>query len=61
MRRVNDGVVEILDVKTGIQDGEMVQILDGLSEGDQVVAKAGAYVRAGDRINPVPASAAASN
>ncbi|WP_174802375.1 efflux RND transporter periplasmic adaptor subunit [Martelella limonii] len=57
VRRVKDGVVEIVDVRTGIQDGETVQILDGLSEGDQVVAKAGAYVRAGDRINPVPATA----
>ncbi|AQZ50654.1 efflux RND transporter periplasmic adaptor subunit [Martelella mediterranea] len=61
VRRVKDGIVEVVDVETGIQDGETVQITSGLSEGDQVVAKAGAYVRAGDRINPVPASATASN
>ncbi|WP_180898392.1 efflux RND transporter periplasmic adaptor subunit [Martelella soudanensis] len=61
VRRVTDGIVEVVEVETGIQDGETVQIVSGLSEGDQVVAKAGAYVRAGDRINPVPASAAATN
>jgi len=61
VRRVKDGVVEVVDVETGIQDGETVQITSGLAEGDQVVAKAGAYVRAGDRINPVPASSTASN
>lgn len=61
VRRVKDGVVEVVDVETGIQDGETVQITSGLAQGDQVVAKAGAYVRAGDRINPVPASDIPSN
>jgi HlyD family secretion protein len=51
--RVRDGVVERVTVRTGIRDGGMVEILDGLSAGDQVVLKAGAFVRAGDRINPV--------
>ncbi|AJY47719.1 efflux RND transporter periplasmic adaptor subunit [Martelella endophytica] len=61
VRRVKDGVVEIVSVETGIQDGNSVEIVDGLDEGDQVVAKAGAYVREGDRINPVPAPAGATN
>lgn len=52
--RVVDGVVERVAVKTGIRDGGFVEILDGLSAGDQVVTKAGAFVRAGDRINPMP-------
>jgi len=43
-------------VKIGIRQGAYVEILDGLSAGDQVVTKAGAFVRAGDRINPVPAT-----
>jgi HlyD family secretion protein len=34
----------------------MVEITEGLAEGDLVVAKAGAFVRSGDRVNPVPAS-----
>lgn len=53
--RVKDGVVERVSVTTGIRDGGMVEIIEGLSEGDQVVLKAGAFVRAGDRINPVTA------
>ncbi len=52
--RVQDGVVERVFVTTGIRDGGMVEITEGLSAGDQVVLKAGAFVRSGDRINPVP-------
>lgn len=52
--RVRDGLVERVVVTTGIRDGAYVEIVDGLSAGDIVVAKAGAFVRAGDRINPVP-------
>ncbi|MFN3281610.1 MAG: efflux RND transporter periplasmic adaptor subunit [Tabrizicola sp.] len=51
--RVRDGVVERIAVTTGIRDGGMVEILSGLQAGDHVVLKAGAFVRAGDRINPV--------
>lgn len=54
--RVRDGVVEVAPVSLGIRDGAMVEILEGLAEGDLVVAKAGAFVRSGDRVNPVPAS-----
>jgi HlyD family secretion protein len=55
--RVKDGVVERVTVKTGIRDGGLVEIIEGLAQGDTVVTKAGAFVRAGDRINPVPAPA----
>jgi len=51
--RVRDGLVERVIVKTGIRDGAFVEIIDGLAAGDLVVAKAGAFVRAGDRINPM--------
>jgi HlyD family secretion protein len=54
--RVVDGLVERVVVQTGIRDGAFVEIIDGLSAGDQVVTKAGAFVRAGDRINPVLAA-----
>jgi HlyD family secretion protein len=54
--RVKDGVVEQVVIKTGIRDGGLVEVIDGLSAGDLVVTKAGAFVRAGDRINPVPAT-----
>lgn len=58
--RVTDGVVERVAVKTGIRDGGLVEITEGLNQGDLVVTKAGAFVRPGDRINPVPAPAAAA-
>lgn len=54
--RVKDGVVERVSVKTGIRDGGFVEITEGLAQGDTVVTKAGAFVRTGDRINPVPAA-----
>ncbi len=57
--QVRDGVVAQVDVVTGIRDGGFVEIVDGLGEGDTIVAKAGAFVRDGDRINPVAAEAAA--
>lgn len=53
--RVTDGVVERVAVKTGIRDGGWVEVTEGLAQGDLVVTKAGAFVRPGDRINPVPA------
>ncbi len=55
--RVKDGVVERVPVTTGIRDGGMVEVIGSLAAGDQVVLKAGAFVRAGDRINPVVAPA----
>jgi HlyD family secretion protein len=53
VRKVEDGVVHLVPVTTGIQDGQFVEILSGLEAGEQAVAKAGAYVRDGERINPV--------
>jgi HlyD family secretion protein len=54
--RVVDGLVERVPVKIGIREGAYVEVREGLSAGDQVVTKAGAFVRAGDRINPVLAA-----
>ena len=53
--RVRDGTVERVAVVTGIRDGGMIAIDEGLVAGDLVVTKAAAFVRDGDRINPVPA------
>lgn len=52
-RLVKDGVIHIVPVTTGIQDGGFVEVTSGLQLGDQVVAKAGAYVREGDHVRPV--------
>lgn len=60
-RKVEDGVVKFAEVETGIQDGAYIEIVKGLKDGEEVVAKAGAYVRDGDRITPVREKPAASN
>jgi len=54
-RKVEGDVVRQVKIETGIQDGGFVQILSGLHTDDEVVAKAGAFVRDGDRIKPVAA------
>ena len=54
--KVTDGRVARTPVKTGIRDGGFVEIVDGLAQGDLVVAKAGAFVRDGDNITPIPAA-----
>lgn len=53
VRRVIDGVVTLTKVKTGVQDGDFVEIAEGLKARDIVVEKAGAYVRNGDKVAPV--------
>lgn len=53
---VKDGTVARTVVRTGIRDGGWVEIVEGIAAGDTVVTKAGAFVRDGDRINPVPAA-----
>lgn len=60
-RTVVDNVVKQVEIETGIQDGGYVQILSGLKAGDVVVSKAGAFVRDGDRISPIPEQPVASN
>lgn len=59
--KVVDGTVSRIAVKTGIRAGGWVEILDGIAEGDTVVTKAGAFVRPGDKINPVPSTEAETN
>lgn len=61
VRKVTDGTVQMVEIKTGIQDGAFIQVTEGLSEGDKVVAKAGVFVRDGDRINPVEETSSVSN
>lgn len=53
---VRDGLVSVVPIVTGIRDGDVIEVVEGLDAGDSVVTKAGAFVRDGDRINPVPAS-----
>jgi len=53
VRRVVDGVVTMTKITTGVQDGDFVEISEGLKAKDIVVEKAGAYVRNGDKVAPV--------
>ncbi|SIQ32115.1 HlyD family secretion protein [Rhizobium sp. RU20A] len=52
-RAVENGVVKQVKIETGIQDGGFIEIVSGLKAGDLVVAKAGAFVRDGDKIKPI--------
>lgn len=61
VRKVENDTVKLVIVSTGIQDGNFIQITEGLKAGDEVVAKAGAYVRDGDRISPVREQPTVSN
>ncbi len=51
--KVVDGTVAQVPVETGIRDRSFVEILSGVKPGDTVVTKAAAFVRDGDKINPV--------
>ena len=53
--KVSGDTARKVAVQTGIRDAGWIEILSGLAPGDQIVAKAGAFVRDGDRITPVPA------
>jgi HlyD family secretion protein len=56
-RKVDGDVAKVAKIETGIEDGGFIEIRSGLAEGDKVITKAGAFVRDGDRIKPVLASA----
>jgi len=49
--------VEARRVEVGLMSAGRVEIREGLAEGDVVVARAGALLREGDPVRPVPASA----
>ncbi|MBW3097316.1 efflux RND transporter periplasmic adaptor subunit [Pseudohoeflea coraliihabitans] len=50
---LRDGWAHRVEVETGIRDGGRIEVTEGLAAGDMIVAKAGAFVRDGDRVNPV--------
>lgn len=57
LRVTSGGTVEQAPVTTGIRDGGLIEITSGLFAGEVIVARAGAFVRPGDKINPVPTEA----
>jgi multidrug efflux pump subunit AcrA (membrane-fusion protein) len=50
---VRSNQVESRRVTVGLIEADQVEIREGLSEGEVVVARAGAFVRDGDRVRPV--------
>ena len=51
--------VEARAVRTGLSDDDDIEIRGGLSEGERVVARAGSFLRDGDKVRPVPLAAVA--
>jgi HlyD family secretion protein len=50
---VKDGVIESRKVELGIRNDRAIEVLEGLAEGEEVVARAGTFVANGDRVTPV--------
>lgn len=48
--------VESREVRTGLSDDDDIEIRAGLTEGERVVARAGSFLRDGDRVRPVAAT-----
>jgi HlyD family secretion protein len=57
---VRDGKVEVRQVKAGVIDGAWVEIQAGLADGENVVARAAAFLRGGDRVRATPEATAAN-
>lgn len=49
---VKDGVVDTRKVKTGLTDAGLIEVKDGIAEGELVVSKAGTFLRGGDKVKP---------
>jgi HlyD family secretion protein len=61
VRKIEGDRVKLTKIVTGVQDGDFMEVSSGLTATDVVVEKAGAYVRDGDRVNPVFPKNVASN
>ena len=52
---VNDGRIEMSMVTVGLTNGTAIELRDGLAVGQQVVARAAAFLRSGDEVRPTEA------
>jgi RND family efflux transporter MFP subunit len=50
---VRDGRVEARRIKTGLAAASLVEVKEGLSEGELVVARSGTFLRDGDAVRPI--------
>jgi HlyD family secretion protein len=58
---VRDGKVETRPVKTGLSGDGFVEIVEGLAEGERVVARSGTFLRDGDAVQPAESSNEGAN
>ena len=56
VQRIVDGTVDQVTVSLGVVSAGLREIREGLNEGDQVLLRAGAFFRTGDKVTPVPPS-----
>ena len=56
VQMVKDNLVHTQRITVGLRGGKLIEIANGVAVGDQVIARAGTFVRDGDRVRPVPAS-----
>ena len=54
---VKENIVRTQRVEVGLRGVQKAEIVSGLTAGDQVIARAGTFVRDGDRVKPVAAPA----
>jgi HlyD family secretion protein len=50
---IEDGKVETHPVTLGVRSGDMVEIVSGVAQGEEVVSRAGTFVADGDLVTPV--------
>jgi len=51
---VHDGRITTRHVKIGLSEGKLIEVREGLSLGDTIVAKSGTFLRDGDAVRAVP-------
>ncbi len=49
---VKDGVIDTRKVKIGLTDAGLVEVTEGIAEGELVVSKAWTFLRSGDKVKP---------
>ncbi len=53
LQSVENGTVKSRPVTLGVRSGDVIEIASGLTEGDEVVSRAGTFVADGDLVTPV--------
>lgn len=54
--RVRDGLLEFVDVRSGRNLGNTVEILEGVGDADQIVVSPNAMLREGESVTPAPSA-----